>query len=164
MTIFKPTSLLDKFYEVGLFVKGFDGTLELIGGVLLLLVSPATVNHLTAFLTQRELSEDPHDFIATHIVHYGNNLAAGHNLFAALFLLTHGAVKVGLVTALLLNKLWAYPLALVALLLFLVYQIYQLIVAPSFGMALLTVLDVIIIWLIWREWQKIKSEPAPVGT
>lgn len=163
MTFFKPASLFDKVYEIGLFFKGFDGTLELIGGVLLLVVSPSAVNHVTTFLTQHELTEDPHDFIATHIVHYGHNLAAGHNLFAALFLLTHGAVKVGLVAALLMNKLWAYPVALVALVIFLGYQIYQLVTAPSFGFAILTILDVVIIWLIWREWQKVKAEPKPAS-
>lgn len=160
MTFFKPVSLLDKFYEIGLFIKAFDGTLELIGGVLLLTVSPATIGHLTRVLTQHELAEDPHDFIAAHVVHYGHTLAAGHNLFAALYLLTHGAVKVGLVTALLLNRLWAYPIALVVLALFMVYQLYQTVVNPSLGLALLTVLDAVIIWLVWREWLKVRQGPA----
>ena len=163
MTLFHPRTLLDKAYEIGIFIKGFDGILELVGGVLLLTISPATVNHLAWALTQHALSENPHDFIATHVLHYSHKLAAGHNLFAALFLLTHGIVKVVLVTCLLLNKLWAYPYALGALGLFLVYQVYELVVAPSFGMAFLSVLDAVIIWLVWREWQKVKAERATVN-
>ena len=158
MPLFHPKTLLDKTYEVGIAIKGFDGVLELIGGTLLLIVSPATIGHLTTTLTQHALTEDPHDFIATHVLHYGTKLAAGHNVFAALFLLTHGLVKVVLVTCLLLNKLWAYPFALVTLSLFLIYQLYEMIVAPSLGMGFLTVLDAVIIWLVWREWQNVKSE------
>ncbi len=166
MPWFHPKTLLDKTYEIGIIIKGIDGTLELIGGLLVLTLSSGTVASITRFLTQHELSQDPHDFIAVHIQHLGNNLQAGHNIFAAAFLLTHGLVKVVLVICLLLNKLWAYPWALGALGLFLVYQIYLLVTKPTFGMAFLTLLDVIIIWLVWREWQKQKpaqNQPQPAA-
>jgi len=156
MEWFRPKTLLDKAYQIGLFVKGIDGTLELIGGILLLTVPPSAINSLVRFLTQDQLAEDPHDFVANHILQYGHALATGHTFFASLFLLTHGAVKVALVVALLLNKLWAYPWALGALVLFLVYQLYLLVTSPSVGFGILTVLDVIIIWLVWREWQKVR--------
>ena len=158
MARFRPTDLLDRFYEVGILIKGLDGVLELIGGVLLLVLSSGTILHITHVLTRGELGEDPHNFLALHAQHIGQQLAQGHNGFAAIFLLTHGAVKVGLVICLLLNKLWAYPLGLVLLILLLIYQVYQLAVGPGVGMAFLSVLDVIIIWLVWREWQKVKGQ------
>lgn len=158
MNFFKPKTLLDNFYEIGIIIKGIDGTLELIGGVLLLTFSSGTILNITHTLTRTELSEDPHDFVATHILHAGTSLAHGHTGFAALFLLTHGAVKVGLVTALLLQKLWAYPWALGILVLFLIYQIYLLVAKPTLGLWFITILDVVIIWLVWREWQKVRSE------
>lgn len=160
MTRFHPQTLLDKTYEIGILIKGIDGVLELIGGILVLTLSPNAINSITQFLTQRELQEDPHNFIANHIVHAGQHLANGHNVFAAAFLLTHGLVKVVLVTCLLLNKLWAYPWALGILSLFLVYQIYQLVTRPTFGMAFLSVLDAVIIWLVWREWQQVRAAPT----
>lgn len=164
MPFFRPQTLLDKAYEIGIIIKGVDGVLELIGGILVLTISPHMVGSLTDFLTQDALQENPHNFIATHIVKAGHSLAAGHNLFAAAFLLTHGLVKVVLVVCLLLNKLWAYPWALVILSLFLVYQIYLLITGPSFGMAFLSVLDVIIIGLIYREWQQQTANKTASGT
>ncbi len=157
VTFFHPRTLLDKAYEIGIFFKGFDGVLELIGGTLLLVLHPAQIGKITAALTQHELSEDPHDFVATHLLHYSHTLAAGHTVFAALFLLTHGLVKVVLVACLLLNKLWAYPWALAVLGIFLIYQAYQMWVAPSVGMGFLTVIDIVVLWLIWREWQKVKT-------
>jgi uncharacterized membrane protein len=156
--IFKPTTLLDKFYEVGIIIKGIDGLIELVAGILLLVVSPSVFSRLTDAVTRGELAEDPHDFIATHLAHVGSHLAHGHNLFAAVFLLIHGAVKVGLVTCLLLNKLWAYPVGLVVLGLLLLYQLYDLVTRPTLGMAFLSVLDAVILWLIWREWQRVRGE------
>jgi uncharacterized membrane protein len=158
MAWFSPRSLFDKTYEIGIVIKGIDGAFELIGGLLLALVPGSAIMHLTRYLTQNELANDPHDFVATHIAHYGTQLSGGHNVFAILFLLTHGAVKVVLVVALLRQKVWAYPWALVALILFLAYQMWLLVTKPTFVMAFLTVLDAVIIWLVWREWHKIREE------
>ena len=156
MPLFRPQSLLDKTYEVGIIIKGIDGLLELAGGILILALSPHTITGITAFLTQDALQENPHNFVALRIQTAGHHLATTSHAFAAAFLLTHGLVKVVLVTCLMLNKLWAYPWALGALGLFLVYQIYLLVTKPTFSMAFLSILDAVIIWLIWREWHKVR--------
>jgi uncharacterized membrane protein len=158
---FHPRSLLDKTYEIGILIKGIDGTLELLGALLLIVVPAPAITRMTHWLVDNELTNEPHSFIARHILHLGTSLAAGHNTFAIIFLATHGAVKVGLVVALLRQKMWAYPLALVALSGFLAYQIYLLATKATFGMTFLTVLDVIIIWLVWREWQHVRAAATP---
>jgi len=160
MAWFHPKTLLDKTYEIGIIIKGIDGVLELVGGLLVLTLSAHTINHITNWLTTDALQENPHNFIAVHVEHAGRHLASGQTTFAALFLLTHGALKVGLVTALLLNKLWAYPWALGVLGLFLIYQVFLLVTSPGIGMAFLTVLDIFILWLIWREWQHVRAEKS----
>ncbi len=164
MTWFHPKSLLDKSYEIGLLLKGIDGTIELIGALLLIFVPPHFFESMAHWLTRAELASDPDSFVANHTVHAAHTLAQGHNLFATLFLLTHGAVKVVLVVCLLRNKLWAYPYALIALGLFLAYQLYAMVVKPTLGMGFLTVLDAAIIWLVWREWQKVRAEHANAAT
>ena len=68
MNWFKPKDLLDRTFQVSIILKGFDGVLEVVGGLLLLLVSPSSIGRLVAALTHHELSEDPHDFIATHLL------------------------------------------------------------------------------------------------
>lgn len=161
MPWFHPKTLLDKTYEIGILIKGFDGVVELIGGVLVLVLSPGAILNITNFFAQEFLEKNPHNFIGNHIEKAGHHLASGQTTFAALFLLTHGLVKVVLVTCLLLNKLWAYPYALVALGLFLVYQLYLLVTRPTFGMAFLTVLDAVIIYLVYREWQKVRASTKP---
>lgn len=153
MPWFKPRTLLDKTFEIGIILKGLDGALEVIGGLLLLLVSPQTINNIALSLTRGELSEDPHDFIATHILNTAHGLTGSGLLFGSLYLLSHGIVKVVLVVAVLKNKLWAYPAIIVFLLIFIFYQIYRVVLDQSVGLTALTIFDCVIVWLTWREYQ-----------
>jgi uncharacterized membrane protein len=154
-------SLLDRAFLIGVVLKGLDGVLELFGGLLLLAVSPAAINDRARALTQHELSEDPHDFLATHLLHYTGTLTGGTLRFGAVYLLTHGAVKIVLVAAVLKNYLWAYPLLIVFLLAFIVYQLYRLTFAPSAGLVGLTVFDAVVTWLTWREYLRQRSMRRP---
>jgi uncharacterized membrane protein len=151
----KDGDLLDKTFDVTLILKGLDGLLELVGGLLLLIISPATLNHLAENLFQHELSQDPNDFIAHHLLRLTANLHHTQ-LFGAIYLLTHGLVKIIIVIGLLRRERWAYPVAFVFLGGFVIYQIYRLTYAPSAGLALLTAFDLFIIWLTWREYLRMK--------
>jgi hypothetical protein len=53
----------------------------------------------------QEISEDPHDFVATHLVRASQYLAGSGKSFASLYLLSHGTVKLVLVMTPLRNKL-----------------------------------------------------------
>ena len=151
--------VLDRTFEIALILKGLDGLLEFVGGVLLIVVSPATFNRLAKMLTQHELSQDPHDFIAHHLLRLTANL---HNTqtFGAVYLLTHGLVKLVIVVGLFRREHWAYYVAFVFLGGFVIYQLYRLTYAPSAGLALLTVFDIFIIWLTWREYRRMRTDPA----
>jgi uncharacterized membrane protein len=152
--------LLDRTFEVAIILKGLDGLLEVFGGLLLLLVTPATINRLVAALTEHELSEDPHDFIATHLLNTAHGLTSSAVLFGSLYLLAHGAVKIVLVAALLRNKLWAYPWMMAFLLVFIVYQVYRIALVPSAGLAALTVFDIFVLWLTYREYRRQRQRLA----
>jgi uncharacterized membrane protein len=151
---FKARGPLDLAFEIGIILKGLDGVLETIGGLLLLTITPATINRLVSRLTQHELSEDPHDFIASHLLRYAHGLTGSAVTFAAAYLLVHGIAKVVLVAALLGNQIWAYPWMIGFLLLFIGYQVYRLALSLTFGLSILTIFDAVIVWLTWREWRR----------
>ncbi|MBG6223621.1 putative membrane protein [Arthrobacter sp. CAN_A2] len=154
------TTLLDRVFRVSLVLKGLDGLLELAGGVLLLLVSPAQLGSAVRFLTQHELSEDPHDLAATALVHVAGTMTGSATLFGAVYLLLHGVVKVALVVAVLRDRLWAYPWMVAFLLLFIAYQAYLLVVAFTWGMVLLTAFDIVIVWLTLHEYRAHRARRA----
>lgn len=150
----RPTvpALLDRVFAISLVLKGLDGALEVVGGILLLVVTPRQIGAIVRFLTQHELSEDPHDLVATSLLHLTEHLSVSASLFGAAYLLLHGVVKVVLVWAVLRDRLWAYPWMIGFLLVFIAYQGYQIAVAFSWGLVLLTAFDLFVVWLTWREY------------
>lgn len=148
----RPT-LLDRVFFISLILKGVDGAIELVGGMLLLVVTPAQIGELGRFLTRDELSEDPHDLIANGLAHWTGHLDPSATLFGAIYLILHGLVKVVLVWAVLRGRLWAYPWMIAFLAVFIVYQSYSLVVAFSLGLLLLTAFDLLIVVLTWREYR-----------
>jgi uncharacterized membrane protein len=154
VNMFRPHDWLDRLFQIGIIGKGLDGAAELLGGILLLLTSADRLRHLAVVLTQGELSEDPHDLIATHLLHSAVSLTGGAVRFGAIYLLVHGAVKVVLVSALLVNKLWAYPWMIGFLSLFIGYQLYRIALQPSGGLTALTVFDALVLVLTVREYRR----------
>jgi uncharacterized membrane protein len=157
MSWFKPKSFLDLVFATGIILKGLNGVLEIIGGTLLLVIPPATINNIVIGLTQNELSEDPNGLIASHLLNNVQGLTGSTALFGAFYLLSHGIVKVILVVAVLKNKIWAYPWMIGFLGLFIAYQLYLMTSAASVALVALTVFDVFIAWLTYVEYQKLRG-------
>ncbi len=151
---FKATTKVDKIFEVGILLKAADGVLEIIGGILLLLVSPATINHLVISPTQHELSEDPRDLISSYLVHAIGHIQHGTLIFGSIYLLAHGVVKVVLVFEILRNRLWAYPGLIIVTSGFMIYQTYQFLYSHSIGLVLLTIFDAFVVYLTVLEYKK----------
>jgi uncharacterized membrane protein len=134
-------------------LKGLDGALELAGGLVLLFVSPSSINHFVRWLVEDELTQNPHDLIARHLLHSASQLTRSMTLYGAIYLLIHGLTKVVLVVLVLRGKLWAYPWFVGLLLVFVCYQVYRLIYRPSIGLVVLTAFDLFVAWLTWREYR-----------
>ena len=83
--------------------------LELVGGILPLVVTPAQIGTIARFLTQHELSEDPHDLIANSVLHLAGSLNLSVTLLGTIYLLLYGVVKLVLVWAVLREHLLAHP-------------------------------------------------------
>jgi uncharacterized membrane protein len=100
-------------------------------------------------------------------VHAAGNLTGSSVRFGAAYLISHGAVKIVLVAALLKNRLWAYPWMIAFLIAFIVYQIYRMTFAFSIGLLALTVFDLLVAWLTYREYGKqrarLRPHPEPVS-
>ncbi|MEJ2617402.1 MAG: DUF2127 domain-containing protein [Ignavibacteriaceae bacterium] len=121
---------LYKLFKIGIALKAIDGVLETIGGVLL---------------------------TANYIMNAIHHLSANTTIFAAIYLLIHGLIKIGLVAALWKNKLWAFPTAILFLFAFLSYQLYRFFISHSPALLILSITDVVIILLVWHEYNYIKE-------
>lgn len=159
MAAHSSNNVVHTLFDIGILAKGVDGVLEIAGGILLLFLTPDRIGSILRLLTQHELGEDPHDPVAILLQHTAQHLSAGTELFAAFFLLWHGLVKVGLVTALLRRQWWAYPLAIAAFGLFLAYQLYRYLHTHSVWLLALSLLDGFVIVITWLEYRRVRSLP-----
>jgi uncharacterized membrane protein len=151
---------IHQLFELSLLLKGAHALLECAGGVLLWAVSTERIVLWVNWLTMQELIEDPHDFVATHLLELAQRFTVSTKNFYAFYLLSHGVVQVFLVAGLLLGKLWAYPASLLALGLFILYQVYRFSYTHSPGLVALTLFDLLVIVLIWHEYRVVRRHLA----
>jgi len=148
------------FFLLSVWSKGLISLAEVIGGILAFFVPVSVVTDYVIVLANAELVENPGNFIATHLLQLAQQYSIAGGTFIAIYLLSRGLIKLGLVAALLKNQLWAYPSSLIVLGLFVIYQIYQIVVAYSLLLVLLTIFDLIVMYFIWREYDIVRRHPA----
>jgi len=156
-----------RFFRLSIYFKGALSLIEIASGIAALLISPATIGAFIISVSQNQLLEDPDDFFALHALSIGQSFSLTPQLFLAFYFLSRGIIKLGLVAALLKNKLWAYPAALTVLGAFMIYQIYQYFVTYSFWLLALTIFDAVVMWLIWHEYKIVRArvvkDTTPAG-
>jgi uncharacterized membrane protein len=146
-------SFLHESFEVGIAIKGFDGLLEVLGGAIIFFMKPSEMNELVRKMCEHLLARSPHSTVAIHMFNASQNMTSSSTKFAALYLLSHGLVKVLLVICLWMNKLWAYPLTIAVFSAFAIYQVFRFTHTHSWALVVLTIFDVLIILLTWNEYR-----------
>ena len=155
---------IHQLFVASVLLKGAHALIECLGGIALAVVSTGAIVAFVNALTQDELVEDPHDFVAVQLRSLAQNFSVSTQHFYAFYLLSHGIVKIFLVAGLLRNKLWAYPASLVVLTLFILYQLYRYSYTRSPGLVVLSGLDLVVMALIWHEYRLMRRHrrvPAP---
>lgn len=147
---------IHQIFLISILLKGADAFIECIGGCVLAFFSTSAITRFVNTLTQEELVEDPHDYVATHLLSLAQNFTVSTQHFYAFYLLGHGVIKVFLVIGLLRNMVSAYPISLTVLGLFIVYQVYRFSYTHSLGLLVLSGFDVMVIGLIWHEYRLIR--------
>lgn len=153
----KTNEIVHVGFEIGLLLKGIHGLVEIIGSVFLLFLTPNRLNLLTRFLTKHELSEDPRDIVANYLLHVSSSFSISIQHFAVFYLMSHGIIKLILILLLWKKKLWAYPLAILVLILFIAYQVYRYTLTQSAFLILLSIFDIIMIALTYLEYKRISN-------
>lgn len=161
MPLFHVTNKLDRAFEISLLLKGLDGLLETVSGFLFLFVKPELVMRLAHGV----VGYHPTNFISEHILKSAQNFSKGTAVFAALYLMSHGVVKLVLVVEILREHLWAYIGLIVVTSGFIIYQLYHIFFTrPSFSFISLTIFDFIVVYLTIKEYgrQKVRLSGSKV--
>lgn len=154
----EETKIIDVSFDIAILLKSLFAIGEVIGGLALFFLTPARMNGIISWFTRGELREDPKDLISNLIVHFGQNFTVNAQYLAAIYLLSHGLIK--LITLILLWKkiLWAYPLSILVFLGFIVYQLNEFAHTHSIFMIFVTLVDILMIILTVLEYRNIKAK------
>jgi len=153
--LFKERNL-HLMFEGSLVVKGIFALLEIIGGVLAYFITQQFLLNLVLAVTREELTEDPRDFIANHIVRSAQQFSIGSQQFISFYLLSHGIIKLFLIVGLLRKKLWCYPVSIIVFILFIAYQLFRFTITHSLWLLIITAFDIAVIALTWHEYRHLK--------
>ncbi len=152
-----PRNFVDRAFRLSLFIKGFDGTMQLIGGTLLFFVEPQTLGRWMNFLTRHLISEDPTNVVAHWLHHQADSLSVDTELLVSLYMLSHGVIKLGLVFGLLKEKLWVFPFAFVGFGAILSIEIYRIIFHFFWGVCVLMAFDTFVLTMVILEYRRLKA-------
>jgi uncharacterized membrane protein len=154
----RTTTASDRVFWVALAIKAIDGAAQLVGALLLLIVSPTVITGLANTIVTHDLLGNPNGSLAHHLSISANKFADGSSrTFTIVYLLLHAMVKLGLVAALWRKIKVAYPIAAVVLAAFVVYEIVRTFHTHSIMLPIFAAMDIITIFLIYREYQHLKS-------
>jgi uncharacterized membrane protein len=146
-----------RLFLAGIILKGIDGLLEVISGGTILFVGVRRIRYLLWLWTSGELSQEPGNVVAQKVAHVGQHLSSQSARFVGIYLLAHGAVKLGLVVGMLRGWRWAYPTAEVILVAFIGYQCYRLTTTWSWILLIVTFIDAAIVVLIHLEYRRVRQ-------
>jgi len=148
--------LLQKLLVLGIYLKGIDGVLEVVGGIMLWAVPNVVLDRTLHFLTQRELAEDPRDVVANWLVGLTSVITPNIKLIVGIFLIVHGLAKIFLAAGLIKEKAWAYPASISIFLVFIIYELYRLSYNRSFILGSVALGDIILLILIYHQYRHLR--------
>jgi uncharacterized membrane protein len=148
---------IHQVFAVSVSLKGLHALFEIAAGLALYFTSTATILGWIGRYTTDELSEDPNDWVATHLLRFGQTFSVQEHDFFAFYLLSHGIVKIILVYGLLKEKLWAYPASFVVFGAFIVYQLYRYSFTHEVSLILLSIFDLFVIALAVHEYRLLRK-------
>ncbi|HLO20899.1 MAG TPA: DUF2127 domain-containing protein [Sphingomicrobium sp.] len=147
---------IHQVFAISVSLKGLHAIMEMVGGMALYLTSAATILDWIDRFTADEISRDPNDWIATHLIKFGQTFSVAEHDFFAFYLLSHGIVKIVLVYGLLKEKMWAYPASFVVFGAFIAYQLYRYSFTHELALILLSIFDIFVIALAVHEYRLLR--------
>ena len=146
--------LLDVSFNAMLLGKSIFAFVEFLSGLLLIFIPldliKSTIQHLAAPIAFAPLS--------SMITNAGERLTSDATLFAVIYLLLHGALKLVTLALLWRKILWSYPLSIVLLVGFITYQMFEFFNHGAISMLVLCVVDLVMIALTLLEYRKLKVQ------
>jgi uncharacterized membrane protein len=150
----KRPQLLHDAYLGAILIKGFDGAVETLAGLVIALTGPERIYAWVFRLTAPELNGGQHH-PALHAIRSGAaQLATGPHHFVTFYLLVHGLLKFAIAVALLKGTArWVFPVTSLILTGFIAYMSWRLSLRWSDWLLGAALFDLLTLGLVLNEWR-----------
>jgi|SRR5579862_4513862 len=145
--------LLRMAFLAAVAVKGIDGMIETVAGVVVAVLGTEGVYELVIRFTAPEL--DLHPASKTiHLLRRGaSDLSHASSRFIVIWLLVHGILKLALAIELLRGRSWIFPVAAIVLSAFVAFMAYKLVIHYSAWLLAFALFDLVTVALVLNEWR-----------
>jgi uncharacterized membrane protein len=151
----QQNSILHRAYLVTIFVKGFDGALETLLGLIIAIFGSDRIYAFVIHVTAPELYDDRHSRAFQLIRVVADHLASGPRHFIITYLLIHGVLKLWIAVTLLRGGgRWIFPLASLILVAFIGVMGYRLSEQWSNWLLGFALFDAFTLALVLNEWRQ----------
>jgi len=151
----KLARLADLAYVVTIAIKGFDGALETLGGLVIWITGPQRVYRWVFRVTAPELYNGDHVRAVAAIRRGAEHLAVSGAHFVVFYLLVHGILKLALAVVLLRGGgRWVYPVGTAILVGFIAFMAHRLSQQWSNWLLCFALFDAFTLALVLYEWRK----------
>jgi uncharacterized membrane protein len=158
----KKTSAVHLAYLAALTLKGFDGAVEILAGLVIFLTGPQRIYRWVVRVTAPELYDGSHA-AAVHAIRSGaEHLATTGAHFVEFYLVVHGLLKIALVLVLLRGGgRWIFPAGALILVAFISYMSWRLHQQWSDWLLGFALFDVMTLALVLNEWRRSPKTVQP---
>ena len=148
-------------YVVTVAIKGFDGGLETLAGLVIWITGPQRLYRWVVRITAPELFDGEHARAIDLIRRGAAHLAVSGGHFVVFYLLVHGVLKLALAVGLLRGGgRWIFPVGAAILLGFIAFMSYRLSEQWSNWLLGFALFDALTLALVLNEWRKPATRQA----
>lgn len=141
-------------------IKGIDGFVETIAGLLVAILGTQSIYDLVIQLTAPELDLHPESKTVHLLRHGASSRAHASSRFIVIWLLLHGILKLVLAVELLRDRSWIFPVAAAILSGFVAYMAYRLVGHYSPWLLSFALFDLVTVGLVLNEWRSVRARRA----
>ncbi len=116
------------------------------------------IQSLISWTAQRELKEDPNDFIVWKILDISQSIYTNSELLFAWYIIIEWCMKLILIYGVYTDKKKIFPFAFLVFWALFLYEIFLLLNGHSFYISILAVLDALLLWVIYKEYSRLLSQ------
>lgn len=147
------SSLAHRAYQAVIAIKGLDGAIELVLGIIVAVVGAQQFSALLIAWSAPEIAANPESHAMRFVRHSAAGLAHASSAFVIVYLLAHGVLKLGIAINLLREKSWVYPVAVAILAGFIAFMSYRLTAHFSVWLLSFALFDMLTLALVINEWR-----------